>query len=120
MMLSGTLFSISAIAQCRIEGIWNRTLLSGVKSSEILLAHIITFIISDVIQVIILKIAAVVLYDFNILGSQWTLGTLCLVMSFVGSSIGLFISILTNNLIIVNSAGMILFFACGSQCGVFW
>ncbi|XP_070493805.1 uncharacterized protein [Chironomus tepperi] len=120
MMLSGTLFSISAIAQCRIEGIWNRTLLSGVKSSEIVLAHIITFVISDVLQVIILKIASVVLFNYEILGSQWTLGSLCLVMCLVGSSIGLFISILTNNLIVVNSAGMMLFFACGSQCGVFW
>jgi len=119
-MLSGTLFSISAIAQSRTEGIWNRTLLSGVKTSEILLAHIITFIISDVIQVIVFKIASVILYDFDILGSQWTLGCLCLLMCIVGSCIGLLISIFTNNVLFVNSAGMMVFFACGSQCGIYW
>ena len=119
-MLSGTLFSISSIAQSRIEGIWNRTLLAGVKTSEILLVHIITFVISAVIQVIVLKIASLILYDFDILGSQWLLGTYCLFMCLVGSAIGLFISIHTNNLLIVNSAGMLLFFMCGSQCGVFW
>ena len=119
-MLSGTLFSISSISQSRIDGIWNRTLLAGVKTSEILLVHIVTFIIADVIQVISLKIASIVLFDFVILGSQWLLGALCLTMCFVGSAIGLFISIKTNNLLIVNSAGMLVFFLFGLQAGLFW
>ena len=119
-MLAGMLFSISSISQNRLEGIWNRTLLSGVTASEVLLTHSFILIICDVIEIIILKITTIFLIDAPIIGSQWLLGILFLVMYMMGNSIGLLISVLTNNSNIISFAGTFVSFSCAMASGAVW
>ena len=119
-MLGGIIFSISCLSQNRIEGIWNRTLLAGVKSSEVLFSHIIILIFCDLIEIFVLKIATIFLLDIPIIGNQFLLGLLCLVLYMAGNSIGLLISVFTNNVAILNSAGLMIVFSSTIMCGVFW
>lgn len=120
LLLSGILFSISSVAQCRMEGIWNRTILAGVTTSEILAVQIFIMLIYDVIQVFMFKLAFIFLFDIKIMGNEWLLVLICLLICMAGSSLGLIVSIHTNNVAIVNSAGVIIFFTCGGLCGGFW
>ncbi|XP_070493446.1 ABC transporter G family member 20-like isoform X2 [Chironomus tepperi] len=120
LLLCGILFSISSIGQCRIEGIWNRTILAGVTTSEILTVQLFILLIFDVFQVFVYDLSFKVLYDIKILGDELALGVICLLLCVVGTCIGLLISIHTNNFAIVNSAGVVIFFTCGGLCGGFW
>lgn len=71
-------------------------------------------------QLIVLKIIFAALFDVEMLGSQWLLGSFCILLYMTGSSIGMFVSILTHNLLILNSAGLIIFFFGGTLCGGIW
>ena len=120
ILLSGILFSLSSIAQNRTGGVWNRTILAGVTVSEIISVQFTLLFISDIVQLIVLKIITATLYDVEIVGNQWLLGLFCLMVYMTGSSIGIFVSILTNNLLVLNTAGMIIFFFGGCLCGGIW
>ncbi|CAG9805436.1 unnamed protein product [Chironomus riparius] len=120
ILLSGILFSLSSIAQSRTGGVWNRTIIAGVTVSEIISVQFTLLFISDIVQLIVLKIITATLYDGEIVGNQWILGFFCLMVYMTGSSIGIFVSILTNNLLILNTAGMVIFFFGGSLCGGMW
>lgn len=119
-MLGGILFSISTISQCRIEGVWNRMLLAGVSTSEILLIFIALFVVMDIVQVFTFKIAMIFLYDITIYGNQWHLGLFSLMLCMIGCGLGLIISINTNSVAIINSSGIVLFTFCGTISGAFW
>ncbi|XP_070493900.1 ABC transporter G family member 20-like [Chironomus tepperi] len=120
ILLGGILFSISCLSQSRVEGIWNRTLLTGVKTSEVMLSNIIILLVCDLIEIIALKIGTIYLVDLPIIGNQLTLGLLCLCLYMAGNSIGLFISVLTNNIVILNSSGVLIVVANITLCGVAW
>ncbi|KAL7037053.1 hypothetical protein ACKWTF_009054 [Chironomus riparius] len=120
LFFGGILFSISCIAQSRIEGVWNRTMLAGVSTNEVLAVQFFILSISNVIQVLIFKIFFHIFFDTKIIGNSWLLGTVCIGMYMVGTSMGLFISIYTNNIYIVNSAGVMISLSCGFLCGGIW
>ncbi|XP_070493794.1 ABC transporter G family member 23-like [Chironomus tepperi] len=120
LLLSGILFSISSFGQCRIEGIWNRTILAGVTTSEILTVQMFILLIFDILQVFVYDLSFKVLYDIKILGDELALWLIYLLLCVVGTCIGLLISIHTNNVAIVNSAGIIIFFTCGGLAGLVW
>ncbi|CAG9805440.1 unnamed protein product [Chironomus riparius] len=120
IMLGGILFSISSLSQNRIEGIWNRTLLAGVKTSEVLFSHVIILIFCDLIEIFVLKIATIFLLKSPIIGNQLLLGLFCLVLYMAGNSIGLFISVFTNNVAVLNSSGIMVVIAFTLSSGVVW
>jgi len=95
-------------------------MLAGVSTNEVLAVQFFILTISDVIQVLIFKIMVDFLFDAKIVGNGWIIGAVCLGIYMVGSSMGLFISIHTNNLYIVNSAGILIFFLCAFLCGGIW
>ncbi|CAG9805437.1 unnamed protein product [Chironomus riparius] len=120
LLLCGILFSISSISQSRIEGIWNRTILAGVTTSEILAVQLFIQLINDIFQVVVFKLLFKVLFDIKIEGNDLLLGVIYLLLCIAGSCIGLFVSLHTNNFAVVNSAGTLVFFTCGGLCGGFW
>ncbi|KAL7037052.1 hypothetical protein ACKWTF_009053 [Chironomus riparius] len=120
LLLCGILFSISSISQSRIEGIWNRTILAGVTTSEILAVQLFIQLINDIFQVVVFILLFKVLFDIKIEGNELLLGVIYLLLCIAGSCIGLFVSLHTNNFAVVNSAGTLVFFTCGGLCGGFW
>jgi hypothetical protein len=67
-----------------------------------------------------IKIATIFLLDIPIIGNQWLLGVFCLVLYIAGNSIGLFISVFTNNVNILNSAGIMAMFTFTIISGILW
>jgi ABC-type multidrug transport system permease subunit len=119
-MMTAVLFSISCLSQNRVEGIWNRTLLAGVTTSEVLFAHVVILLFCGLIEITIVKIATIFLLDIPIIGNQWLLGIFCLVLSLTGSSLGLLISVFTNNVALLNSAGVMVMITFTYLCGFIW
>jgi hypothetical protein len=119
-MLSGILFSVSSIGQNRIEGIWNRTILAGVKTSEILVVNIFILLVNDVLQVLIFNASFKVIFDMKVEGNELALGLIYFLLCVTGNSIGLTITILTNSFSVISSAGIVIFFICGGLGGGFW
>lgn len=95
-------------------------MLAGVSTNEVLAVQFFILTISDIIQVLIFKKMVDFLFGSKIVGNGWMLAAVCLGIYIVGSSMGLFISIHTNNFYIVNSAGVLIFFLCGFLCGGIW
>ena len=95
-------------------------MLAGVSTNEVLAVQFFILTISNVIQVLIFKMFVGFLFDTKIVGTSWLLGTVCIGMYMVGTSVGLFISIYTNNIYIVNSAGIMISVSCGFLCGGTW
>ncbi|XP_070493598.1 ABC transporter G family member 20-like [Chironomus tepperi] len=120
IILGGILFAISCVSQNRVEGIWNRTLLAGVKTSEILFSNVIILLFCDVIEIFAMKIATIFLVDIPIIGNQLTLGLLCLCLYMAGNSIGLFISFFTTNVAVLNSAGSLVVSTFTVFSGIIW
>lgn len=99
---------------------WNRTLLAGVTTSEILLVYVFMFIIIDILQMLALKSTMMLLYDLSIIGSELHIGMFALMIYMVGSSFGLLTSIYTNKVLAINCAGVLVFAICGTLSGSFW
>jgi hypothetical protein len=77
-------------------------------------------LINDVIQVIVFKLSFLFLFNIKIVGNEWLLVLICLLLCMSGGALGLLVSIHINNVAVVNSAGVLIFFTCGALCGGYW
>ncbi|KAG5669796.1 hypothetical protein PVAND_000089 [Polypedilum vanderplanki] len=113
-------FSLLLIFECRNEGIWNRTLLSGVKMTEIVFVYFIqSFIISVIVAIEIILFLKFVM-DLNIGEHCWIIALMVFEIAQFGYLAGFQISITFKNLFL--SACFLLIFLTLEMdaTGIFW
>lgn len=103
MFFSACGLSMVAFISDRKEGFWNRSLLAGVKTSEMIFAQSLVHFSVMFIMNIETIATALVLIDMENHGSVALLFTLSMLYGFSGLFFGMFISITTANLSLANA-----------------
>ena len=90
-------FSCFAIAQSRIDGVWNRTLLAGVKVSEIFITQLILSCIVVTISFMETITVAILTVDIVVLGQFYLLFIIGFLVCLTGSILGIALSATTDD-----------------------
>lgn len=83
-----TLITSTIFINDRLEGIWDRTLVAGIKPSEMLLAHIICQSTIMLIQCIEIVLLAGVVFETVNRGNDFTVVFLLVLLGFAGMCFG--------------------------------
>ncbi|XP_034939322.1 ABC transporter G family member 23-like [Chelonus insularis] len=94
--------SSAIIITDRHEGIWNRSLVQGVTTTEILLSHILSQLIIVVIQVGVTVIITFAQYDYEYHGSLGTIIFLLFLMGICGLCYGFVVSVFCTSHTVAN------------------
>lgn len=113
-MITSTIFITD-----RLEGIWDRTLVAGITTTELLIAHIITQSLVMLVQCIEIVILAGVIFDTQNRGDGLTIVILLLLLGFSGMLYGLFISIFCDSHTMANFMATGSFYPMIILCGEF-
>lgn len=112
--------SCYSIAQNRIEGVWNRTLLAGVESIEILTVQFIIASITFVTSFIEIVVMTILTFDVIILGSIYLLTLFGILISLSGTMIGIAISATSDDLKFISVLVFATIQICAYLNGAFW
>lgn len=85
-----TLITSTIFINDRLEGIWDRTLVGGIKPSEMLLAHIICQSMVMLIQCLEIVFLAAVVFGTANRGNDFTVVFLLMLLGFAGMCFGEF------------------------------
>jgi ABC-2 type transporter len=112
-----TLITSTIFITDRLEGVWDRTLVAGISTSELLLAHIITQ--STVMLVQCMEIVVLSAFIFNTVnqGDNFTVIFLLMLLGFAGMLYGLFISIFCDSHTMANFMATGSFYPMIILCG---
>lgn len=91
--------SVAVFIVDRKEGFWNRSILAGVRASEMIFAQVTIHSLLIFIQVIELVVTAEILYKFTISGCMTLLLS---VQALTGLFFGIFVSIFSPNVMVGN------------------
>lgn len=83
-----TLITSSIFINDRLEGIWDRTLVGGIKPSEMLLAHIVCQSVVMLIQCLEIVFLAAVVFETSNRGNDFTVVFLLMLLGFAGMCFG--------------------------------
>lgn len=112
-----TLITSTIFISDRLEGIWDRTLVAGISTSELLLAHILTQSTVMLIQCAEIVILATFIFDTQNHGDNFTVVLLLLMLGFAGMLYGLFISIFCDSHTMANFMATGSFYPMIILCG---
>lgn len=112
-----TLITSTIFITDRLEGIWDRTLVAGISTSELLLAHILTQSTVMLIQCGEIVILAAFIFDTHNQGDNFTVVMLLLMLGFAGMLYGLFISIFCDSHTMANFMATGSFYPMIILCG---
>ncbi|XP_063988689.1 ABC transporter G family member 20-like [Diachasmimorpha longicaudata] len=115
-----TAVSSSVIISDRHEGIWNRSLVQGVTTAEILTAHLITQFMIIVIQVSVTMIISFLQYKLECSGSMLTVIVMILFMGVCGMCYGFLVSVLCTSHTMANYITTGSFYPVILLCGCIW
>lgn len=115
-----TLITSTIFITDRLEGIWDRTLVAGISTTELLLAHIITQSTVMLVQCAEIVILATFIFDTNNHGDNFTVVLLLMMLGFAGMLYGLFISIFCDSHTMANFMATGSFYPMIILCGKFW
>ncbi|XP_070508497.1 ABC transporter G family member 23-like [Chironomus tepperi] len=104
----------------RIEGIWNRTLLSGVEISEILLSYLIFSIMYSMLQSLLFLITLYFEFSSAITADYWLLGLITISMTNLGFIIGILFSASFDNFHVIYGFGVWVCWVMIALCGFVW
>ncbi|XP_011166692.1 ABC transporter G family member 20 [Solenopsis invicta] len=89
--------STTLIITDRLEGIWDRSVVQGVRTEEIILSHILIQSFIIVIQTIVILLMCFVVWGINCKGSIFVVSFLLFLNGFCGLMFGFVISVLCKN-----------------------
>lgn len=115
-----TSVSSSTIITDRDSGIWNRILVQGVTTTEILLTHLISQFIIIVIQVSVVLILSFGYYDMDCEGSMFAIIAISILSGLCGMVYGFFISVSCSSHVVANYATLGSFYPLVLLCGMIW
>lgn len=96
-------FVATGIIADRAEGMWNRTLLAGVRVSEILSAQIGLYAFLMLFYLLEVIVVASIVFKFIINGSIFLLCALLVMQMLTGIFFGIFLAVLFPKLVTVNA-----------------
>lgn len=112
-----TLITSTIFITDRLEGIWDRTLVAGISTTELLLAHIITQSTVMFLQCIEIVILSAFIFDTQNHGDNATVILLLMMLGFAGMLYGLFISIFCDSHTMANFMATGSFYPMIILCG---
>ncbi|KAK9308730.1 hypothetical protein QLX08_001347 [Tetragonisca angustula] len=115
-----TSVSSSTIITDRDSGIWNRILVQGVTTAEILLTHLMSQFIIIMIQVSVALILSFGHYDLDCEGSMLGIFAISTLLALCGMVYGFFISVSCSSHVVANYAALGSFYPLVLLCGLIW
>lgn len=115
-----TLITSTIFITDRLEGIWDRTLVAGVSTTELLIAHIITQSTVMLMQCVEIVILAAFIFNTENHGDNFTVIFLLMLLGFSGMLYGLFISIFCDSHTMANFMATGSFYPMVILCGKLW
>lgn len=112
-----TLITSTIFITDRLEGIWDRTLVAGISTSELLLAHIITQSTVMLVQCVEIVVLAAFIFNTHNYGDNFTVVLLLMMLGFSGMLYGLFISIFCDSHTMANFMATGSFYPMIILCG---
>ncbi len=112
-----TLITSTIFITDRLEGIWDRTLVAGVSTTELLIAHIITQSVVMLMQCAEIVILAAFIFNTQNNGDSFTVIFLLMLLGFSGMLYGLFISIFCDSHTMANFMATGSFYPMVILCG---
>jgi ABC-type multidrug transport system permease subunit len=118
--LNSLCFTSVSIAQNRLGGIWNRTILSGVSPLEILLVQIIISFFVVFISLIEIFLIAYYIIDITIIGSAFALICILFLVNTTGAFCGILLSTIADDIKIVSTSSLAFGQIIMNICGAMW
>ncbi|KAH8324830.1 hypothetical protein KR074_007052 [Drosophila pseudoananassae] len=115
-----TLMTAAVFISERMDGIWDRTLLAGVSSTEMLWAHLLTQLIIMALQSFEVIMYIGLVFDTYNNGDTTTLIGLLTLTAFCGMLFGLFISVFCKSHTEANFVATGAFYPMIILCGLLW
>lgn len=113
----GTTMTSTIIISDRMEGVWDRSIVGGVTTIEIMLTHLITQFILIVMQVIEVYIILFLLFKYEFIGSLVTMIFMTILQGLSGMCFGFWISVISDNHNFANMASTGTFYPMLVLCG---
>ncbi|XP_076173781.1 ABC transporter G family member 20 [Ptiloglossa arizonensis] len=120
LFILGTSVTSSIIITDRDSGVWDRSLVQGVTTAEILITHIISQIIVVTIQVVAALCYCFFVSNIDNEGSVFIVIWLTVLEAVCGMSYGFLISVLCTSHTLVNYAAVGSFYPLLLLCGLIW
>ncbi|XP_015434840.1 PREDICTED: ABC transporter G family member 23-like [Dufourea novaeangliae] len=120
VFILATSISSSIIITDRHSGVWDRSLVQGVTTAEILITHLISQVIVIVIQVAAALCISFLQFDVECKGSLATVIWLGILDGVCGMSYGFLISVMCTSTALVNYASVGSFYPLVLLCGLIW
>lgn len=118
------LCSITTTSNCltasRDEGVWNRTLLAGVKVSEILVTHLAVLTCQNLFQILEIIFISGLLIEPSVFDNFMMILVLFMSIATVGSSYALLVSILVENFLALSMVNVTVFMPIMVLSGTIW
>lgn len=110
----------SIIITDRHSGVWDRSLVQGVTTVEILVTHLLTQVLVIIVQVATSLLIGFLQYDMECKGSLTAVIWLAMLGGICGMTFGFFISVMCTSHALVNYAAVGTFFPLILLCGLIW
>nr|XP_022905336.1 ABC transporter G family member 20-like isoform X2 [Onthophagus taurus] len=115
-----TTMTYSVIIQDRSEGVWDRSIVAGVTSAEIILTHFMTQSFIVCFQVIEVVIIAFVVYQIEYVGNLFLIALMIFLQGIGGMVCGFWISVVSKNQSMASILCTGMFFPVFLLCGMLW
>ncbi|KRT81367.1 hypothetical protein AMK59_5794, partial [Oryctes borbonicus] len=120
MFFMGTIMTSTIIITDRLEGVWDRSIVAGVSSFEILLTHFATQILIIILQVIEIMVLTFVIYRTEYVGSLALITCLLALEGLCGMCFGFWVSVISDNHNMANIVTTGSFYPMILLCGLVW
>ncbi|CAG9819084.1 unnamed protein product [Phaedon cochleariae] len=102
------------------EGIWDRSIIAGVKTIEIIITHFIIQGSLAIIQTIGMLAIVYGFYQHNYIGNMWLMFFIMYVDGICGMSFGFFVSVISSNQTMANITVTGVYLPMMLLCGLVW
>lgn len=113
----GTTMTSTIIISDRMEGVWDRSIVAGVTTIEIMLTHLITQFVLILLQVVEVFFIFFVIFKFEYIGSLWSAIFITILQGLAGMCFGFWISVISENHNLANMASTGSFYPMIVLCG---
>lgn len=120
MFFLGATLTSTIIVTDRQEGVWDRSIVAGVTSLEIVVTHFATQFCLVVLQTCELIVLTFVIYDKDFEGDMWLIFLFTLFQGVVGMVFGFWISVVSDNHTAANIVCTGMFYPMIVLCGLVW
>ncbi|XP_017786452.1 PREDICTED: ABC transporter G family member 23-like [Nicrophorus vespilloides] len=120
MFFLGTTLTSTIIVTDRLEGVWDRSIVAGVTSLEIVLTHFMSQFVLVFIQTTELVILTFLVFGIDYIGQMWIIFLCVLLQGLTGMVFGFWVSVVSNSHSAANIFSTGIFYPMIILCGMIW